>query len=255
MKGYRIPAFQDGDFNGWQQKYECVAKVKKWSPEEKALHLPLHLEGEAFALYSSLSEKRRESFDDVCVELKRVFGQKRTQILIEFENLKMDMSKSARTYLVELQKLCKECYPNFNERERDQLVHDRLLKGMPQQYLNHIICNPSLNDSEAIAEVLDKIISANSTNSCQVAAHEKSTNDIKALQEEIRRLQLTVEKMNQPGNYQGSERPSRSLRNTDDGDRRDVQCYRCQRFGHTARFCTSRMGNFNGASSRGNGRL
>jgi hypothetical protein len=254
MKGVQLPLFRDGEFGKWRKRFECIADVKQWTDDEKAKRLPTFLEGEAFELHASFAEKTRKSYADAARELQCVFSQRRPQALQEFDNLKMDAGKNARMYLLELRSLCQTCYPEFEEERREKLVHDRFLKGIPQQFRSHLISNPSLDNTTKIADVVDQLIAAQTTVSCQVTVQEKHVNEMKELQAEVQRLRITIGEMNRSRSSRSGASRFEFPRNANGGGRA-VQCFKCQRFGHIARFCTAVAGNASGMSSRSDGRL
>jgi hypothetical protein len=271
MKGFQLAAFAEGDFSDWVRKFECVSKVKKWNEKEKADYLPLFLQGDAFEVHFNLQDEKKESYNEAAKELQQSFCRKRSQVLVEFGELEMKQGKSARMYLLELRKSCKACYPDFGDKEREKLVLDRFMSGIPKKVVPHIVSNKTLTDTDMIADTVDQLLAVSGEESCHVAMQECDRENIKALQEEISRLHARVEQVASVARA-GDSRGKSSLNERQDPPKdnayvnrgrtdikwrhtQNIQCYRCQQMGHIARFCTFVAGNDNRASERSYRRL
>jgi hypothetical protein len=243
MKGLQIPNFVDGDFAEWRKKFDCVALAKEWKETDKERYLPLFLEGNAFNLHNSLIEAKHP-YAKVIQQLETTFCHGRAELLRNFQESKLSPGNSAQLYLLGLREMCKKCYPDFQAKERETLIYDKFVNSIPQQFVSHIISNPSLNDSDSIADVVDKLIAASDSNSsCHVVHHDKDQDKLKSMQEALVQLQKKVDLMslNNEKRVYSSARTNSAIR-----------CFQCGGLGHIARWC---QGNARGMPRGSNGRL
>jgi hypothetical protein len=260
MKGIHITTFSDGVFAPWKEKFDCLAAAKEWKDAAKAIYLPLYLEGDAFEVHRNLTEEKRSSYEKASEELLRIFSRGRPEVLKEFEMLKMETGKSAIIFLSKLRSICRECYPNMTESEREVLVRDQFLKGIPQCYLPHIVSNQQLKNCEDIARTVEDLKAIGGTLqvcnsfSTQRKDHEDQKilsvdvlGEVKTLRDEIQDMKVCMMQMGKK-NERESAQTAREMYT-------DVKCYNCGRFGHIARNCSRVAGNSREASSRGVGRL
>jgi hypothetical protein len=263
MKGPHITAFSDGVFAPWKERFDCLAATKEWKDATKAAHLPLYLEGDAFEVHRNLTEEIRNSYEKTTEELLRIFSRGRPEALKEFELLKLEAGKNAVIFLSKVRSRCRECYPNMTDSEREILVRDQFLKGLPQCYLPHIVSNQQLKNCEDIAKVIEDLKAiggipqvCNSMSSQRKEQEEyfqsptgkgNALTEVEKLREEMREMKVCVMQMMKQKEREMAQ-STRTMYNK-------VKCYQCGMFGHIARHCNREAENFREAPSRGVGRL
>ena len=205
-----------GDLAAWIAKVELVAKLTK--VEDKALFLPLYLEGGALSLYLELREEERTDYNLLTKALTRAYCDSEFAAYSKFRAMKWT-GGAVDEYSNEIRKHAKNA--GFKGEGLEQAVKVAFVMGFP----DHISVELQQIQGIEILKVEDimgraRILAAN-TGSCTSAAVQG--------QSQVRGQSQGIKCYECEGPHRVRFCPKRS-------ERREVKCYRCGG-PHILRFC------------------
>lgn len=136
----------------WISKFEKVAKLKKWSSEEKAVHLCLLLVGEAEAWFHTLPDNVQDDYDLLKASFEVRFlptETDRNSRYQEFIGLLQSPSESSDTYLENVVRMGRELGKS------EQEIMDKSVQGLMFNTRNFVIAKEpkTLEDVKKFAKL------------------------------------------------------------------------------------------------------
>lgn len=234
-------SFHLDTFNGsaknskfWLLKFEKVAKLKKWSNEDKAVHLCLLLVGEAEAWYHTLTENVQDDFDLLKASFEARFlptESDRNARYEEFIGLAQTTSESSNTYLENVVRMGRELGKS------EQEIMDKSIHGLLFTTRNFVISKEPkcMEDVKKYAKLGQSVGISNSE------ADTVSAVNYKRQSEDQRRPETTTKRWKQTAGsgfresckHCGGEYPHDPFKCR----HRHTVCYQCNHRGHIARVC------------------
>lgn len=238
-------------FNGGEgasrffQRFELCASLNKWDDDaDRALQVFPLLADRVFDFAMGLPEATRKSYkllkaeiileyDGACLESKYA-DQLAARVLGRDEELTV--------FMIDLKRLALKAYPKFSEPDREALVMNQFIRGLPAATRKQVQLQPKLEDCSAVLKEAKKIWEIEKgTNTSTVAAvadpvaavadpMDKVMQAISALTVKVQGLEAqaqaaTVAGVSQASNTARFRGPFRG------------ECFNCHQRGHMARDC------------------
>ena len=105
LKSPKLPHFVDGKDNmdAYLERFERFAKNREWPKDSWAIYLGALLQGKALDVYSRLSSKQADNYDDLKQALLKRFQMSAEDFQHKFRTTEPETGESARQYVVRLE--------------------------------------------------------------------------------------------------------------------------------------------------------
>ena len=139
LKKAKTPDTYSGktDLEDWLRHFEIISRWNGWNEEEMGSSLASSLRGSAQQVLRDLPAAEMENYDSIICALKRRFDpEEREESHKDFfktRNKKKDESISE--YGFELSRLAVSAYPRMFQKDREEIVIDQFINGLPSRDL------------------------------------------------------------------------------------------------------------------------
>ena len=217
MDGFMRPFRGRGDdWDMFWTKYGVLASASGWNTTAKKMdRLPLFLEGEAFLVFSKMSELDKRDADRVTFVMRKSFSVTASEAYRMFTHRKLLMDESPDAYVADLQRLLELSGHFKTDGDCDAVLIEQMLVGLPHEFEKDI--RLSFAGSElSVADCVERIRALKAVRSSMSSA-------------------LSIAGA-APARGASSTGPSRSFSGA-----QSVLCYFCNEVGHIRRFCAKKQ--------------
>ena len=240
MSAQALPHFsgegnQSGEdsFDRWLEQFEERAKLVGWSEEHKKYHLKMLLDKTAFQAHRLLPDTVKAQYSDTVEALKKRFKPVDIEELRSVDFYKLVQStQSVEELGLELQKLAKRAFPTVVGKDLDRLLKGHFFQALLPKWQRKL-------GAPKTEESFDELYNHARMTECRDHQYSEAAGD----QQKGGQQSKEAEK---PVSQQGEE-PMRQVQQSQQGTLSDnsfsgrrVQCNKCHRFGHIARYCRRR---------------
>ena len=225
-----IPAFNEtkDDIDAYLQRYEKVAEVNKWPETDWALHLSTLLTGQALALYARLPAEEARDYKELKAELLRRYELTVGGFRKRFHEAKRDVDETAVEFLgrssryltrwVELAGIEQTYDKLFDLIVREQFV------STCEPHLGVFLREKELTSVKEVAKAADLYLDARKYSNYKN-------------KDKVRSTQVKLGSNAKPYSF---DKPGSSHGNGNNkNENKDTRiCFKCNKPGHVARFCT-----------------
>ena len=135
---------EDENLDEFWQKFQVVAKIQKLTTGEDRMHyLPLYLSGDAFTVWSSMSEADKKDEDKVVARLRESFQASAGEAYTQFVKRKKRGDETVDAYLADLRRLMATSGHKEAADGKDPMLMAQLLAGLPTKFANQQIIGPT----------------------------------------------------------------------------------------------------------------
>ena len=121
------------------KKFQVVAKIQKWmTAKDRMVHLPLYLSGDAFSVWSELSEVDQEDEAKVKTCLQKSFSMLPGKAYAKFGRRSKRVDESIEAYLVDLRRLLRMPGNKIADDGKDPMLLEQVLVGLPAHYAGQL---------------------------------------------------------------------------------------------------------------------
>ena len=256
------PFSGEGSWEQWQYHFLNVAAVNTWDDASKLLWLKVRLTGKAQVAFQRLPEATRGSFDAATKALKERFEPttRRTRYQAELHTRRKKKSENWADLADDLRSLADKAYPDLEANAREtlaltaylaQLDDPQVSFGVKQkapQTLDEAVAGTLELESYLTPKLTVASVEVETPQEEQTAIGAVSSNEKDSLTTLVEKLINRIDRLEL--NYSGVEAGlSRQRGRTNDQERRprrgyrepaaEVICWRCNKPGHTSRYCRS----------------
>ena len=126
------------NFSTFWEKFQVLAKTQKWdSGEKRATHLPLFLAGDAFLVYSRLSDAQKKDENEIKSKLVAAFSVSKSQAYKLFTSRRLRHDESVEAYAASLQHLAVQT-GHSKDSDEDPMVVEQFLAGLPEEFSRQV---------------------------------------------------------------------------------------------------------------------
>ena len=125
------------NFEQFWDKLMVLAAVQKWDSDEKKMdHLPLFLDGDAFLVYTRMSDTDKKKPAEVKKRMEQAFSVTKAQAYKLFMSRTLQIDESPDAYAADLQRLLKLSGHALadDDADKDPVVVEQLLAGLPLEF-------------------------------------------------------------------------------------------------------------------------
>ena len=121
------------------KKFQVVAKIQKWTTaKDRMAHLPLYLSGDAFSVWSELSEVDQEDEAKVKACLQKSFSMLPGEAYAKFGRRRKRVDESIEAYLADLRRLLRMAGHKIADDGKDPMLLEQFLVGLPAHYAGQL---------------------------------------------------------------------------------------------------------------------
>lgn len=229
----------------WLSKFEKVSKLKKWSSEEKAVHMCLLFVGEAELWFHTVTENIQDDYELLKESFKSRFlptESDRNARYQEFIGLTQAVSESSDTYLEMVVRMGREL------EKSDQEIMDKSIQGLMFNTRNFVISKEpkTMEDVKKYAK-LGQLVGVSNGESVNSMDYHRRTDRQPGPQ---RRANNWSREQCHPSTK--LKEPCRHCAGEYSHDpyncrHRFALCYKCSQKGHIARACPRQRGQYSGS--------
>ena len=129
------------NFEQFWDKFMVLAAVQKWDSDEKKMdHLPLFLDGDAFLVYTRMSDTDKKKPAEVKKRMEQAFSVTKAQTYKLFTSRKLRIDESPDAYAADLQRLLKLSGHAVadDDADKDPVEVEQLLAGLPLEFARQL---------------------------------------------------------------------------------------------------------------------
>ena len=122
-------------FTEFIEKFQLVARMRKWTDKQRALCLPGYLGGYALEVYRQFSDRIQADFHALinALETKFIIAEGAKYAALEMRSRSLQPGEGIAGFAAELRKLARAAYPNFSEAARDRLALEKFISCVPTE--------------------------------------------------------------------------------------------------------------------------
>ena len=220
------------DFDEFWQKFQVVCKIQKLATgKDRMGYLPLYLSGEAFTVWSGMSDSDKDDETKVKERLEMSFSMLPGEAFALFVRRKKRVDESVDSYLADLRRLMRISGHKEADGGKDPMLLEQFLAGFPAKFADQLRLNIAASSGG-----LDVAAVANQARAL-CASGVSSGEPVTAA---VRHGSSSV--MCYHCHATGHLRRDCPQRQKSENLKR-VQCFKCKEFGHMKRDCKSTAGN------------
>ena len=145
-------SFSDEDAREWLQRFEICAAANQWDGAEKALKLPMLLEGEALAIWLELSTEQKADYVVAKEQLIAKMAPTEFVSLEEFQSWKLRPGEVITLYLYDLKRLLRQAMPEMEVDASKPLLLHQFLSGLPTPISRQLCVTGDTKDLDAVVQ-------------------------------------------------------------------------------------------------------
>ena len=127
------------EFDEFWKKFNVVARIQKWEDAEARMnHLPLYLSGDAFSVWSEMSESDQMNEETVKERLQKSFSMLPGEAYAQFGRRHKRMDETVDAYLSDLRRLLRIAGHKVADDGKDPMLIEQFLAGLPAQYAGQL---------------------------------------------------------------------------------------------------------------------
>ena len=127
------------EFDEFWKKFHIVARIQKWEDAEARMnHLPLYLSGDAFSVWSEMSESDQMNEETVKERLQKSFSMLPGEAYAQFGRRHKRMDETVDAYLSDLRRLLRIAGHKVADDGKDPMLIEQFLAGLPAQYAGQL---------------------------------------------------------------------------------------------------------------------
>ncbi|CAB4042877.1 Retrovirus-related Pol poly from transposon, partial [Paramuricea clavata] len=164
--------FSDGDIVLWLRKFELCSTANDWKDTDMLKRLPTLLSGKAFAVFERLAAEAKEDYKTLTKALTAAFGGDTTGkhlAMMAFRSRTRKPDEDIQVFAYNLEALLRRAMPKIENGDRDVLLQQQFIEGVPTELKRELLQRPSMSYEEmvAVAQQLDLVsqISSHQTGS------------------------------------------------------------------------------------------
>lgn len=208
-------------FIHYERHFEIAATHNKWSNEDKAAHLATCLRDKAQLVLEKLSKQDLHNYQKITEILNERFNDKHLSRMYfnELQARKQEKHEDYKTFADEIEKLVRLAYLDTPEETRDRVACLQFINGIDNAKIEFTL------RSEQIESLQKAVARATELKSIHYLLNAK------------RKFSNTSTNRSEPNTryfYSPKDKPYESMHS-----RANVQCFKCQIFGHYANECVS----------------
>ena len=239
---------QHEDARSWFKRFELCAAANEWNAAKQLLYLPTLLRGRSWAIYESLSDADKESYDTlkkaILDRLDPDTDEHRLAARNQLSHRRLREGLESIDELTrDLEKLLDQALPGLLSATREAELRFHLINSLPNNVAFQLKLQPQANYS-AKARELQLIYSRNSSTAnnlnsvrTEEGSHlDKVEQSLLQMTEQLAAFSSHLTRPMQPPRLcYNCGRPGHLARNC--YSRRIIQCFSCGMTGHVARDC------------------
>lgn len=280
QKEKKLPTFKSGNsiqFKQFLVKFEMTAVYNRWPHSDWILHLPLCLEGDALevAMEAMGGVEGNISYENLVEALRKRFdpAERMLQYRSELRHRNRRQNESPEEYGAAVRRVFGMAYPNIPRDASEELLIDKYLEGLGDQELRK---HTSLQEPKTLDEAITKVaqyeavtkevqdvrpkkplpmprqvnqishqnkeINNNTEMSELMSMMSSLKNEVMEMKTKLTKLENTSVSNQKPRAVIRPWQPTSPRRNNEFSQvPQDVECYRCHKKGHMARYCEERL--------------
>lgn len=122
-------------FDSFWEKFEVLANLQKWDTDAKKMaNFPLFLDGDAFLVFTKLSDNQKKDCGEVKKALQSAFAVSRAQAYSLFVKRSLRSAESVDAYVADLNRLLTLSGHKIDDAQKDAVLIEQFVNGLPAAY-------------------------------------------------------------------------------------------------------------------------
>ena len=229
--GLALPEpLQDSDARSWFKRFEVCASANEWDAEKQLRRLPTLLRGRAWAIFDSLSDDQRDTYE----KLKKALLERldpdtdedRLSARDKLARRQLRDGESVDELARDIEKLLEKASPGLPAAARETELRFHLSMALPEKISFQLKLMPKLTYDQTIAKARElRLIFQRAAE--QQVSHVDTSN---TRDQRLERLEEAISQVSAQLAAIGTRRPDAVA---------SRRCFKCGQLGHLARNCRS----------------
>jgi hypothetical protein len=146
--------FSDGDIVLWLRKFELCSTANDWKDTDMLKRLPTLLSGKAFAVFERLAAEVKADYKTLTKALTTAFGGDTTGkhlAMMAFRSRTRKPDEDIQVFAYNLEALLRRAMPKIENGDRDVLLQQQFIEGVPIELKRELLQRPSMSYEETVA--------------------------------------------------------------------------------------------------------